>query len=99
MELLFENNRILIEEILNIISLYKVKYHFNNKLPDDTYKSLKAAIKLDKEIENTNKMFIDEIENENLINSSSKLLELFCGSLKNYDENPMKYYNIKYVQV
>lgn len=83
----------------NIISIYKIKYSSKNKLPDDIYKSLKAAIKLDKELENTTKYFIEEIEKENFTNFNSKQLELLCGFVKDFNENTNKYYNIKHVQV
>lgn len=99
MELLIDYNHSIIEDIFNIISLYKVKYHLKMKLPDNIYKSLKSALKLEKEFENTSSIFIEEIEKENVINSKSEQLLLVYRSLKNSFENPIKYYNIKHVQV
>lgn len=100
MELLFDNNRLIIEELYDIISVYKVKYGLKNKLPDDTFKSLKYAIKLDKDIGNTNKSIIEEMEKEHLIEFNAKQLELVCESIKDFNENATrKYYNIKQVQV
>lgn len=100
MELLFDNNRLTIEELYDIISVYKVKYGLKNKLPDDTFKSLKSAIKLDKDIGNTNKFIIEEMEKENLIESNAKQLKLVCESIKDSNKNAnRKYYNIKQLQV
>lgn len=76
-----------------------MKYNSKNKLPDDTYKSLKSAIRLEKDIENTTKTIIEEIEKENLINSITKQLESVCESTKKDNENMIKYSNIKHVQV
>lgn len=98
MEILLDNNQLVIEELFDIISIYKVKYNSKNKLPDDTYKYLRAAIKLDKEIGNTTKFFIDEIEKDNFTNLNSKQLELVCLPAKNY-ENTIKYFNIKHILV
>ncbi|XP_026810785.1 uncharacterized protein LOC113552228 [Rhopalosiphum maidis] len=97
LEILLAHNQLVIEELYDIISIYKIKYNSKNKLPDDTYKYLKAAIKLDKELENTTKLFIDEIEKDNFTNMNSKQLELVCGAVKNYNENTNKYYNIKHI--
>lgn len=99
MELLFDNNHISIEELYNILSLYKVKYSLTNKLPDETYKYLKSAIKLEKEIENSTKIIIEEIEKENFNDSISKQLEFVYESVKISNENKTNYYNIKHVQV
>lgn len=99
MEILSAHNQLVIEELYDIISIYKIKYNSKNKLPDDTYKYLKAAIKLDKELGNTTKIFIDEIETDNFTNMNSKQLELVCGAVKNYNENTNKYYNIKHILV
>lgn len=76
-----------------------MKYNSKNKLPDDTYKFLKSAIRLEKDIENTTKTIIEEIEKENLINSITKQLESVCESTKKDNENMIKYSNIKHVQV
>lgn len=99
MEILFAHNQLVIEELFDFISIYKVKYNTKNNLPDDTYKSLRAAIKLDKELENTNKFFVDEIEKDNFTNFNSKQLELVCGPVKNSNENTVKYYSIKHILV
>lgn len=100
MGLLFDNNRLLIEELFDIISVYKIKYGLKNKLPDDTFKSLKYAIKLDKDIRNMDESIIEEIEKENLIESNVKQFELIRGSANESNENTTrKYYNIKHVQV
>lgn len=99
MQQLFEFNITDKDELYNILSLIKVKYNSKNKLPDDTHKSLKSAIKLEKEIENTTKTIIEEIENENLIDSNSKQLELVMDSVRNSNEKQIKYYNIKHIQV
>lgn len=99
MELLFDNNHTSIKELYNIISLYKVKYSLKNKLPDDTYKSLKSAIKLEKEIEISIKIIVEELEKENIKHSNSKQLEFVLESVKNSNENKTMYYNLKHVQV
>lgn len=99
MEILLAHNQLVIEELYDIISVYKLKYNSKHKLPDDTFKYLKAAIKLDKELGNTNKIFIDEIEKDNFTNMNSKQLELVCGPIKNCIENTNKYYNIKHILV
>lgn len=96
---MFAHNQLVIDELLDIISIYKVKYKLQNKLPDDTYKSLRAAIKLDKELENTTKFFIDEIEEDKFTNFNSYQLELICGPMKNSNENTIRYYNIKHIMV
>lgn len=99
MELLFAYNQLVIEELYDIISIYKVKCNSKNKLPDDTYKSLRAAIKLDKELGNTTKFYIDVIEKDNFTNFYSKQLELVCGPVNRSNENTVKYYNIKQILV
>lgn len=99
MEIVFAQNQLVIEELYDIISIYKLKYNLKNKLPDDIYKSLRTAIKLDKEMRNTTKFFIDEIENDNFTNFNSKQLELVCGSVNSSNENIIKYYNIKHILV
>jgi len=99
LEILLAHNQLVIEELYDIISIYKLKYNLKQKLPDDTYKYLKAAIKLDKELGNTNKLFIDEIEKDNFTNMHSKHLELVCGPVKNFNENTNKYYSIKHILV
>lgn len=88
-----------IEELYTILSLYKVKCSLKNKLPDETYKSLKSAIKLEKKIENSTKIIVEEIEKENFNHSISKQLEFMCESVKNSNKNKTNYYNIKHVQV
>lgn len=98
MEILFDCNHLIIDDIYTFISIYKIKYNSNNKLPDDTYKSLKSAIKLEKEIGNTTKTIIEEIEKENVINSNTKQLESVCESIKD-SKNIIKYSNIKHIQV
>lgn len=100
MELLFVNNRLIIDELYDIISIYKVKYGLKNKLPDDTFKSLKSGLKLDKDITNMIKSIVKEMEKENLLDSNAKQLKLICGSIKDFNENmTRKYYNIEHVQV
>lgn len=97
--MLFDNNHIEIEGLYNIISLYKVKSSSKNKLPDEIYKYLKSAIKLEKDIENITKIVIDEIEKENFNSSNIKQLEFVCDSIKKSNENTTNYYNIKHIQV
>lgn len=99
MERLIDYNHLIIDDIYTIISIYKIKNNSKNKLPDDTYKSLKSAIKLEKEIENTIKTIIEEIEKDSLINSNTKQLESVCESIKKNNKNIIKYSNIKHVQV
>jgi len=99
LEILSAHNQLVIEELYDIISIYKLKCNSKNKLPDDTYKSLRTAIKLDKELENTTKFFIDEIEKDNFTNFNSKQLESMCGPVNNSNENTIKYYNIKHILV
>jgi len=98
MEKLFHYNHIIIDDIYTIISIYKIKNNSKNKLPDDTYKSLKSAIKLEKEIENTTKTILEEIEKENLINSNTNHLKSVCESIKKNNEKIIKYSNIKHIQ-
>lgn len=99
MHQLFDLNSKNKEELYNILSLIKIKYNSKNKLPDDTYKSLKSAIKLEKEIENTTKAIIEEIDSEKLNGLNSKELELVLGSVRNSNEKQIKYYHIKHIQV
>lgn len=99
MEILVDYNHLIIEDTFNIISLYKVKYNLKSNLTDKIYKLLKSAIKLDKVFENNRSIFIEEIEKENIINSSSEQLELVSKSLKNAIENQIKYFNFKDIQV
>lgn len=99
MEIVFAHNQLVIEELYDIISIFKLKYTLKNKLPDDIYKSLRIATKLDKEMRNTTKFFINEIENDNFTNFNSKQLELVGGSLNSSKENTIKYYNIKHILV
>lgn len=99
MEELFNCNHTCVEDLYNILSVSKVKYSSHNKLPDDEHKSLKSAIKLEKEIRNSTKSIIEDIEKENSINSNSNQLQLVCESIKSWYTNTGKYYNIKHVQV
>lgn len=99
MDVLFNNNHTVIEDLYNYISIHKVHYNSKNKIPDDLFKYLKTAVKLEKEIENTTKIIIEEIEKENLFNLNSKQLILVCEFLKNSNKNAIKYYSIKHVQV
>lgn len=99
MEELLNSNHKCIEDLYNIISIFKVKYNSKNKLPDDVHKSLKSAIKLDKEIKYSTKCIIEDMEKENSVNSNSKQLQLVCESVKSSFINTGKFYNIKHVQV
>lgn len=83
----------------DIISIYKVQYSSKNKIPDDSFKYLKAAVKLEKEIENTTKIITEEAEKENLFSFNYKQLELVYETIQNSNKNPIKYYSIKHVQV
>lgn len=82
-----------------MISLYKLKYSTKFKFPDDAYKSIKSAIKLDKNIEITMDIIVKEIEKLNLLSANYKKLELVCESAKGSNEKTKNYYNIKHVQV
>lgn len=99
MEELLNCNHTCLEDLYNITSISKVKYSSKNKLPDDVHKSLKSAIKLEKEIRNSTKNIIEDIEKESSINSNSNQLQLVCESIKSSVANTGKYYNIKHVQV
>lgn len=54
------------------------------------------AVKLEKEMNTTNKHLVEEIEKENAIGSNLNELEFICRSTKN---NVSKYYSIKHLQV
>lgn len=99
MDTLIDHNRSVIKELYNILSLYNTKYSLKYKFSEDPYKSLKSAIKLEKEMGNKGKDLIDEIEKENLIDFNNKQLQLSCAPAKVFKEIPVKYYNIKHVQV
>jgi len=99
LETIIDYNRIVIEDVFNVISFFKIKGSLKNKLSEDPYKLLKNATKLEKEIENTIQSVIEEIEKENSIIENVKQLDLMSGSVENSKENGIKYYNIKHVQV
>lgn len=99
MDELLNFNHTCLEDLYNIISVSKVKYSSNNKLQDDIHKSLKSAMKLEKEIRNTTINIIEDIEKESSINLNSNQLHLVCESVKSSFTNTGKYYNIKHVQV
>lgn len=99
MELLLDNNHTIIEDLYNIISIHKVKNNPKSKFPDELYKTLKSAKKLEKEIENTTKITINEAENDNFNSFNFKQLESICDSIKLNNKYTTKYYNIKQVQV
>lgn len=99
MDTLIDHDRSVIKEFYHVLSFYKTKYSLKHKFSEDPYKSLKSAIKLEKEMENTGNILMDEIEKENLIDINNKQLQLSCAPAKVFKENAIKYYNIKHVQV
>lgn len=99
LETLSVQNHTVIEDMYNIISLYKLKYSTKFKLPDDAHKAIKSAIKLDTDIEITMNIIVEEIEKLNLISANYKQLELACESAKGSNEKTKKYFNIRHVQV
>lgn len=100
LEIQFNYNHILIEELYTIISTYyKTRNHSKNKVPDDVLKTLRAAIKLEKEIDSTTKTVIEDGVKENSSNFNSKESESVCESVRNSNKNTIKYYNINHVQV
>lgn len=99
MELLLDNNHTIIEDLYNIISLHKVKNTPKSKFPDELYKTLKSATKLEKDIENTTQITINEVENDNLNSFNSKELGSICDAVKHNNKYTTRYYNIKQVQV
>lgn len=99
LETLSDQNHTAIEDVYNIISLYKLKYSTTFKLPDDAYKSIKSGLKLEKDIENTMDIIVKEMEKLNLIGVNYKQLELACESAKGSNEKTKKYCNIRHVQV
>lgn len=83
----------------SIISLFRSKPNSKNKIPDDLYKALKTAHKLEKEIESTTQQTIEEIEKENVNNLNSKQLESVCKLGKPWNDNAPMYHNLKQIQV
>lgn len=88
-----------IEDLYNIIRFYNVKNNAKYKLPEETYKTLKSANKLENEIGNTTQIIINQAEIDNSNRFNSKQLESTCDTLRNYNKYTTKYYNIKHVQV